>query len=420
MEGGDLIFKDYKFGVNKSGDRPIFPDVGTTKSTASIVSFLTCFLFGCFSLKLFDFTQAGVVNFVLVGVVLLLLSQLSFSLFIRTWRYSKENNYADIFRDAFDVNPIVVSLLIIIASVSMSVSYSGKIISAWKSLFKPFVSDGNIVLNDYIIGYVLCGILPVVACSTGTFNIFFPLSYIANICAVLATVPLFIEFGKSVKSEGFDPTKQVKIVTGKFWLTIDVTKSFVTLFFAHFFIKFAAKFAVHKTQKSIEKITWAANTINTVYNLVCIIIGYFNYTNNFPGMFYFDAMDPKSALAMLAKISAIINLTIANAGYYKLFTDQVITIFSTSDTIPVVSIISNATVAVLSIGAAIMGGHAASVIDIAGSISFIIVIFIIPAVIYLRMYKLSCLWGYTAIFLLVIVLAILALTSYRSITKTFY
>ena len=420
MDGGDLLFEDCKYGESKPGSRLIFPHGGSTRSNASIVSVLVCFLVGCAALRLFDFTSAGVINVVVVGVAMLLLSQLSFSLFIRTWRYSRENDYTDLFKDAFNVNPIAISLLIILSAISLTVYFTGKIISVWKSLFKPFVSKGNIVMSDYLVGYILCGIFPIIACSIGSFISFVPLSYVANFCTLLAAVPLFIDFGKSLKIQGFDPTHQVKIATSDFWQTVDIITTFSMLFFVHPFIKFVAKFSVHKTQQSIENITWAANTINLVYNTVCIIIGYFNYMNKYPGKFYFDTMDPTSALAILAKVCTIINLTITNAGYYKLFTDQIAQMFHTTDTVLIVSIISNATVAVLSVGASIIGGIAATIIDLIGSMSFVIVTFIIPAIIYLRMYKLSSFLGYTAIFLLVVGLVILVLISYRSISNTFF
>lgn len=393
MIGGDLLFEDYKYNINDINYHAlIYHDKQTNPISvfSSVMVLLNCGISNDPFFLSYSF-QTGVIQALVLCAAALILTQVSFHIFIKTWSYNSDNSYVSIWSDVFGKKLVILPrLLLLVAFISLSSVATNDFLTEYDDFIKYLDPKTSTVFSSkYFSKFVLtfCYVFP--SLFHDRFSTMKYASYVGNFLLMMCLVAQIWLFVHSYKTNGFDPQKEIVYWSKDISQTIACFDLFNIVFFVAPFVSMVSKDVRNVTRSKILKITWITSLSSMVINLAGGYLGYLTYFSNTVDdlVFYSDSNQNHPAVIM-GKFCCLIKTILSNNMFIYITAIALSDlIFPYSESHKAARVTSGMVIWLLTIFITYSGWKLTDLLNLIGSFSFIILAFVLPSVFYLSMYK---------------------------------
>lgn len=428
MIGGDLKVADYRFRAhNKKSEFVLFPHDPKSKEISMFGAILLLVKVGIATDPFFMYEQlfeCGIIEALLIFIFVMLIIQVSTFLYIRCWFYGIAYNYPEIWvcvfgSKVFRFIPIVLNIL---AYVTFIIWHGFEIYND----FVHFLSNvwpncPGFIVNKWFLTYFMCfvtAVPPLFAKSFGSLRWVAILGNVAMIVAILCCLAQLIhsihELGFSITvnvantnldDDGFSTSASLfSKDSAAFFNTVG---AIMTAFFTQPMLNLVFSNMKNPTIGRCLNVTWAANIYSLVVHFVSGLLIYFliqchysaieNYDGSVFNLFVDSDFDNENILfnfpkkyieAIIFQIASYICSITSNATYTYFLAHQVSFLISDKEQIDSTPIfISGVVIILFNIGMNFIGGEATSYIEFIATVSFSLLVFVLPGFFYLKLYR---------------------------------
>ncbi|EAY21368.1 hypothetical protein TVAG_198050 [Trichomonas vaginalis G3] len=423
MIGGDLLYKDFKYnGGSNDGSTLLY----SNKNEENSISLATCVVIILNSALVDDpfFVPgqmlSGFMLTIFVGVFVLILTQLSFHIFVKTWAFNQLNSHVSIWQSLYgkysSVIPKALLLLAFISNSSVSVRDN---VDQFHDLFSYFSPDSvKIVNNDWLIKYLFTFILTIPA-------LLHPrLGKMKIMCAVALTLLLIsllceaVLMFKTIKVDSFDPQKQIRYWSTDFRMMNALFDTFNTVYFSHPFVALISDDLYKATRSKITKMTWIISICSFLLLLSGGFFGYFTFfDSSIDDNILFGYSNTKDPFLIIAKICCLLKTALANNMFVFIATVSVLGIFTQyNEKLTILRIFVGIVIWTLVMFINYSGTGLMKLVDLLGGYSFMLLAYFLPSIFFLSMYKFKYPgWSILCIGVLLVSSVILGWASYCNV-----
>ena len=196
-----MLIKDYKYGSKeRTDDRILFSNGHNTVSTLSAISLIICTNNGSNAFTTERYFNVGLINNIIASLLPMFIMQLSFQIYIRTWRFNSSTSYSDSLQDAFGGISGVIIRIMLILSLFDNICYNCYDIYVFSEpITRYFFPDSAIANNRYLHMYILNLISAFPTLFIDKFAKFVIPSFVANVCVVFVHVIMAVFAYGSIK-----------------------------------------------------------------------------------------------------------------------------------------------------------------------------------------------------------------------------
>lgn len=406
MIGGDLLFNDCRYNIHANDYHTLmYPNKrGTDQiSVFSAIMILICVGISNDPFYMSYSTQTGILQTIVICFSALILTQISFHIFVNTWRYDSSNSYVSIWTELYGKKTsIIPQIFLLIAFLSISSVSTSDYYDMYTDILSYFdKSSETIFSKKWFAKYIVCGLFTFPFMFFKKFTSMYLITTIGNLLLLISIICEGILFFRKFKEEGFDPQKELVIWNkDDFSLSVACFDLYNVLFFLHPFVSFISEDIRNATRSKIANITWMTTTISALLNLVGGILGYFTFFSSVQddNIFYFYE-DPSDYVVMIGKFCLMFKTLISNSMYVYIAAVQLIDMFVPYEHEYTESrFAAGVAVWLFNIFVTFNGYQWSDLMNLMGSFCFIILAFILPSIFYLSMYKFRrILWGIVAV-----------------------
>lgn len=414
MIGGDMLLEDCRFTVGSKRD--LFTLDSKPVSWLSAISIILCLMCSYDSQMMDSLYSVGVINALLACAIAVTMNNLASALFVRTWRFNFGTQYADIFQDTFGTGKTIVRIIYLITLVYSA--FTTLVIGHDSILMfvEPLLGKDTIITNNYIIYYLITPlfILPFIAVKRFPSLRFFFL--VGNIALLLILATSIYFFATSLKENGFNPDKKLKIFSKDFWGTVNGYSAWSVVFWAQPFLCNVAQFLPNTKQISIIGIMILTTFICAFINILMSLCYHFTLWGSCESNDFLSCLPQKNWFTSVGQFGSAINCLVTGSGYVILAARELIYFFS--DQITTLGMFfSSCCIVLLCIALSdyydeTLGKY----IDFIGKLTFCIMATILPPILYLKAFRLRTAWGIIALIYLIFALALTCLTMKVSVS----
>ncbi|EAY03125.1 Transmembrane amino acid transporter protein [Trichomonas vaginalis G3] len=426
MIGGDLLFNEYKFNVNSlDGDTMLYHDRNSIKSTGiSAFTAVLVLLNSGISNDPFFMSysfQTGIFQVIVISVLALILTQLSFHIFVKTWSFNGENSYISIWKDVFNgKTSIIPRIILFVAFISLSSVSTNDFLTEYDDLLSYVdPSKFSVFSSKWFKKFVLTFIFFFPSLFHNRFSQMKYISYMRNFLLVVCLIMEAVVAGKTIKENGFDPQKEIVYWGKDFSQTVACFDLFNVVFFVSPFVAMISKDIKDATRSKICKITWATSLTSLVFNLLGGYLGYLAlFSKQEDDLVFLSFENQKDIFIIIGKITCLLKTILTNTMYIYINACCLADLFfKYSDDHKAARLTSGVVVWLLAIFITYTGWKLTDLLNLIGSTCFIFLAFILPSVYYLMMYKFrNILWGILSIFEVLVCVTISGIILYYNST----
>ena len=412
-----------------------------------------------------DMFRCGIIETLLLITAVMVLINLSIHLFSRCWFYGTSYNYSEIWTSVFGSKKLsFIPLILNILSYMTYISWFNFEIYECASIFFQTVWPGcpSFICNKYFLMYFLNLITTFPCLFVTNFTSFTIIAYIGNIALIISTICLLILLIKSIKKMNFhisvtkfgsinDDEDSLPYLTYTTLFSKDASAFFgcigtvMTAFYMHPFLEMIFANMQKPTVYRCLSSVWVTSFFSIIFFYGIGLISYFivqihlNESETLTGMMgpgklkpddpYFqtrpysiftifmghDILDlvnenilynyPKEYIeAIIGQVASYAVTITSNIIYTYLVANQVSSLVierNKNDIKP--QVISGILVILFGIGINSLNGLAESFLDFISQISFLILVFVLPSIFYLKLFRFTKpFWGVISVVLLVI------------------
>jgi hypothetical protein len=344
--------------------------------------------------------QCGMLMSLLTCLVMLFLTQASFYLFFRTWRFCASATYSDIWRITWGPRFAWVPTVFLLCAY-LTVCQTG----VWElrvysqGILAPFhVSD--IWQNRWLWSYV--GYLPcLIPCFVfPRLSSFAWISWLALVTIVVTLVALLVQLFRTRFVGGhYAFAADVPLVSATFRNIVESMSSFNVAFFAFPFVFDIGLEMERPTKSRILRVTWFANVITCVFVFCVPAVGYLLFSNVEPEdniFLYLDALAPE---VLVGKIAVLIQ-SMASTAFFTYYISRVLVLSfcgsykHSAVTYGCAGIVTAAVSVMIDSAAGALSGSLSTI----GSACFSLLAFVLPSAFYLSQHRFqNVTWGIIAV-----------------------
>ena len=413
-----MLFEDYRFGnKERTSSRVLFPKKDHTISTFAAISLILCTNNGsnCFTTERFFYV--GLLNNIIASLFPLFLVQLSFQIYIRTWRFNTDISYPESLQDAFGGKSGFIIRLMLILSLFNCICFNCYDIYVFSQPFTNYFWPDNKLANNRFLHIYLLSIISVFpTLFLRHFSQLVVPSIIANICVVAVHVIMAIFAYGSIKERGFSPDGQTILCSSNFMDSVNCFSYFIYIYYVHPIMCNLAPELKASTQGGIVKVSLIANLLSWFVNFLGGYLGWFYFFGTSGGAVNV-ALYPNSLLKALAGLFGCINTMITNACLNYLNGIEISKLF-TGTKVHVDTPWSGILVSLsFGLAAAIASKTFLDIVTSVCQLMFLVVCILIPPAAYIKMYGVKSFWGVVCIILIILLIVVGALTLYAVFTR---
>jgi len=351
--------------------------------------------------------QAGIGVGISIGVGLMVMTVLSFLLFLKCWSATNSMTYSGVWKDTFGPSfAWVPSFCVILAYFSLTtqctLEFYPDTVEILTSL--SWVDESKIPSKKVIdIIFMAISLVPIMI--SHKISSMMVLSTIGNVGLLVGVINVIIEFRKKVNLFGIDPENKLK------WWTFDIENIVASYSYfntAYFFhpVVYLVLVEMKSVSESQATSLLSYNTLVTaIVNIGCGIMGYIMLYDSFEVDVKIMMSFPKNlTTTLLGKIGAFLsNLT--STTVFILFVSKELCdlIYVTSSKYDLCRNISGIVVISCAIAFSMITESTMNYVWIIGSLAYFFLVFFLPPLFYLKNYSLSNkLWGYIAVSIMIL------------------
>ena len=425
MHGGDVRIAEFRRKMHdKGGNFVMFPTDSSSLQFSMWTAIALISKAGIASDPFFISSgfSSGVIEALISCVFILLLTQISLQIYLKTWVFGQAYTYPDVWVYSFGSRARWFPIFVIILTYIAFVIFHTYELYFYMSEFLRSIWEGvpAILQDSWFLIYVMTFVTAVPCLFVKGLASFTVASWISLFCIVVGVICAIVALVRSVNSVGFDPEKQLTWFTGDRQKLFDCISKFNTAFFAHPFMPYILKDLKNPTFKRCLGATWWTNIISTILHFVMGLVGYLCFIPDLTGddnIFYFmpGVKDPE---VVIGKVACYIVSILSNAYYVYFLACQVSSIILEETEIRVsANVLSGLVVITFSIAMNMVDEYVIVVADNVGNIAFLILAYILPTAFYLVQFKFTNIkWAVAAIAVTVLGLAVSIVIMYYDIT----
>ena len=419
MIGGDIVISQIKLRDVHTGPSAL---LFHKESKEHGLSFFTMFMLLCkaaISTDPFLFGEVfrcGSVSSIFYDVILVLITELSLYLFIKSWIYGRAYTYESIWTELFGSTfSWFITLIVALAYMSYIVWFQYELYS----YFIQFVSSlwdnpPSLLTSHYLVSYVLSAVFLIPPLFAQKLTGIFVISIISNVCQILGFICLIVFF---CRNDHLDPNDTIS-VSNDISAHFNSIGLFNSALFIHPILAALIKEMEHPTQGNVMKLTWA---ISITSGILHFIIGFFSYliAPDSNGDVVFNYLDPNQPEVILGKVITYIISITSNIFYIIYLSRQLAELFlvgSSRHFLP--NFICGVVAILLAIGLNSIDKFFTTLFNYVSNVCTAILVFILPPLYYLREYRFThFFWSVMSVILIVIGVPLCILSIYYAIAQ---
>ncbi|OHT02994.1 Transmembrane amino acid transporter protein [Tritrichomonas foetus] len=417
MIGGDVLINDMKMRhANDNGNIVLFKQTSDIQLRTFFETFNLLMKSGVATdpYLIGSAMNTGVIQTFFFVICLLFLTELSFFIFIHSWIYERAYTYDQIWKELFGSHfSWLIQLLVIITYLSFVIWNQYEQYAYYATFMNNvFPNTPSIVTNHWLISYLLTFVVIVPTLFVKRLSNFTIISMISNFCHILSIICL-ITFYIRVAASDFEKAEVIYFSSdsASTFHTISILNS--SLFF-HPLLYYIIRDMENPTRCRAMKLTWITSISSCILHFVGGIFSYLCYPNDDGDciFFYFDSMIPEIFIGQIATYI----ISILSSIFFSFFLAEQVSefVYERSTQISRVPVLlSGISMILLGVGLNFITEVVTTITDLIGSITCVLLTFILPPIYYLKQYKLSNkLWGIMCVILLLIGIPVGACTIY--------
>ncbi|OHS95126.1 Transmembrane amino acid transporter protein [Tritrichomonas foetus] len=408
MYGGDLKVADYRFRARtQKSDFVLFPNDSSQKHISYFMATMILCKVGIATdpLLLSDAFSCGIIQTLLLFIGIMILLQLSIHLYTRCWFYGTAYNFPDIWVCVFGPTFQLLPILFIIIVYLTFVVYHGYEIYNYAYLFitTRWEDPPSFLINKWFLTYVICVLTALPCLLVKKFVSLFWIALIGNFFTVVSFICVVVALIRSVNDVGFDPNHEIKYFTSDYSTSFKAMGLITTAFFVHPMLDLVFSYMNNPTVGRCMSCTWLTSSISLIVHFITGLCSYLLFSNGEQENILYNL--PSSNIEVtIGQISVYIVTLTSNAIYTYFLATQVSSLIverRNDESAPV--FISGIVVILFYVGMNFIGEKAIEVLDLIANAAYIILVYILPSIFYLRLYKFTQpFWSIISILVMVI------------------
>jgi hypothetical protein len=298
------------------GDQPLFPGKQSEHVRISMVTAVVLLVKATICTDSFLITQqfhSGILSSAIICLIVFILSQASFHVFVRTWSFGHAYTYHDIWAQTVNAATAWIPDVIIILSY-MTICALG----AWE--IQRYTSDiitvlwpaaPDLLFSPWFLEYLLSLFVVVPCFLASSISQLRSLSIVGCAALVIATVTLFVHFFRARLYR----RASLPVITGDFDLWLASFQSFNSAFFAHPFVAAIVRDMDHPTRTRTVGVTYLSNVICAVVTFVVALVGALSGTDCPANDLIFLYFDPHAPEVTIGKFAVLIVSLMSSAFF---------------------------------------------------------------------------------------------------------
>ncbi|OHS96312.1 hypothetical protein TRFO_37530 [Tritrichomonas foetus] len=393
MIGGDLKVSEHRFqGRSRGSDYVLFP-TSLVSNRVSMVTAIMLLLKIAISSDPFIVSPSincGVVQALFITVLVFLMMQLSIHLYIRCWFFGLAYNYTDVwscvFGSTFKFIPAFMNICIFFSYIlyhTYEVYHYMQlfILELWPTAI-AFVTDKWFII--YIVNTI--AFLPAILASR--LSKIKVIAFIGNFAALIALVFLVVVVVTHNGENGYKSPNELALFKSGKESTIAYINDVSEAFFIQSMLNLAFVDMVNPTMGRCTKSIWISGIIYACFFYLAWLCRSFIKGVDFTEDNVFYSFNVKIPAVAIGRIATYV-LTITSCQFYVFYiSSQFSVVFlkeNVQDSAP--AFIVGFCVLLFSIGINFVGEQALLYVDYIANFSFILLVFVLPSVYYLKLFK---------------------------------
>jgi hypothetical protein len=364
--------------------------------------------------------NTGIITSCVACNLMVLLTQVSFSIFTRAWSFGQAYSFDEIwsftFGPAFSWIPKV---LLIVGYESAAVAGFGELSVAIPDILSTFWPNvPTFILSPWFIQYIL--MVPVsLPCLLVDNMGWFGWNGWMSLCAFVVGIGCLVcQLFRTQWNGGYAAASRVAYVRWGFDLNYAIFANYNLMFFAHSFIAPIAQEMENPTRSRTLRMTWIAFIVAAICSYFAPLLGYLLFTDVEPGMNVFYYLNPNDPEVIVGKIAILIMWFLSMHVLFYHMATLVARMISEGAKPGHPVFWSSIVLALPAVCINVAGGTLMTAIFEGGSVAFCLLGFVLPPLYYLWQFRYRHLkWGLTATAVLVIGIAFLALQMFSIATS---
>lgn len=420
MKGGDLAVADNRFlshGHRK--DQNLF----LKNHGIGQISFFTAFQFLLHVSLAADqwragrFFRGGIVKTLLILLIPFVLTQISFSVYFRTWVFGTSFSYAGIWELVYGPGfQIIPRIIVILALFGFSIGLNVALPNYAKQIvYNNFPNAPAFITNRWFIIYVLTLGITVPCLFVKRYSYLKVTAYIGNICLLTGIVCMIIHMANNYQSFIIGPT--VTRLGVSLYDMCSLVLLGTSVFFMHPFMQYVTEDMDRPTNARIIGLTWTLGIAKLVIMMFCGLISFYSVYR------YIDSDDIFTNLVrqdtiegIIIQATTLINTALTQTHYLYLLSIKLAGLFVKDNSSKFCSMMSGLFAAFMSCSMSFAPEKAKNIVGVITNTAISIVVYIFPPIFYLGLFKFKDkVWMIMSIILLICGSLITGAVAYVSI-----
>ncbi|OHT07897.1 Transmembrane amino acid transporter protein [Tritrichomonas foetus] len=408
MRGGDMLVADHRFKIHGHTKNRLFFYQTSKKDMISFFSSVMILLHASIAtdhLRLGQYFSIGILQTILIMLVPFLFSQLSFFYFFRSWVFGSKFTYQGVwsfvFGPTFKAFP---HFLVIYSFLNHTFSLISLIPNLWSKVLTDVWSDvPSILVNEWFILYIIgfFTMLPFLFVRKVTSLTY--ASYAGNFCCAITIICILVDFFYHFRNIDFS---HIKLFGGSYSDSMSVLYKLNQAFFIHPLLQLVTEDMENPTNKRIHNLTWTVNSLKFAIFGGCGILTYIQYYAKYGGFYkgdFMSAYSPRSGITIIIEIVTYVNVILTLSFYEFVLANFFIDLFVVNKQTGPLTIWSGVSIFLLNCTIHFTSENVNHILSIIGTVCTCLLVYILPPIFSLVLYKTKDLtWFICGILLLVV------------------
>lgn len=402
-----MLVADHRFKMHGHNSNHLY---FYRSSNQAVISFFTSFMIiesGSFAsehLKIGSYFNVGIIQGILLSLIPFLLIQLSFYIFFRSWVFGSKFTYSGIWALIFSPTfQFIPQLLVIYSYFNFTFSLISLIPEIWKKFFNDLCSSPpDILMNDWFILYVVGFISVFPFLFAKRLSSLRYMSYVSNSFLVLNLFFVIIDFFIHIKK--IDSSK-LTLFGGGYHESIRILVKFQSAFYFHPLLQLSTEDLDNPTNFRVTGLTWVTSlTKLAVFNIIPILNFCLYYSrNHYSEDLFLNNYEPKDALTIMIEITLYANILLTIAFFTYIISYSLIEIFYVQKQKRMITILGGTCAFLLNSTIYFVDNKVKKALKIVGTISICLLVYFLPPIYSIVLYKTKdILWFILSILLLIV------------------
>jgi hypothetical protein len=414
MEGGDTRISDLRVDLHRSsGKRSLFPHQRIARDEAlSIFGAAILMIKAAVAVDPFNFAfviKTGIIQSAIVAFLILLFTQGSYAVLLRSWSVGEAYTVAEIWRKAINSGTAwIPHCFVLYAYFSCLIAEYWEIFDGVSTVVEWVWPNAPAVFFDlWFLQYVTMVLIAISLLYGTRMRSYVRISAFGLFCGVVGFVCTVIYFGRHmIDEDGYVAAGEIVLFKSDFESIYTGIREMTSAMFAHPFLPFVANEMYKPSRKRVNKMIWLAMVPTAVFVYVTPLFGYLLMTDVEEDSNFFIELDPKDSPEVIVGEIGVVLLSVTSLLLFTFFIAHSFVTFFNGEQLgsaeeqadsPIVRVFSALAVSLLAISINFTTDLAEYLIYEIAMIVYSVIAFVLPGLYYIVQFRFQLFqWGVAA------------------------